>query len=95
MKSYHEREIKKLKDTIKLYESLKVEAESAYTKNYEAVPYDLKPDELEKKIMYYKAILNVYEYFVEKLGEKESLMLGKYISASIDAFGDTLRFGLY
>lgn len=95
MKSYHERKIKKLKDTIKLYESIKVETESAYAKNYEAVPYDLKPDKLESKIMYYKAILNVYEYFMEKLGEKESLMLGKYISASIDAFGDTLRFGLY
>jgi len=95
MRSYHEREIKKLKDTIKLYESLKIEAESIYTKNYEAVPYDLRPDALERKIMYYKAITTVYEYFLDKLGEKESLTLGKYISASMSAFDNTLSFNVY
>lgn len=95
MKGYYEEEIKKLNETIKLYESLKVESETVYAKNYDAVPSEVKPDTLKRKIMYYKAILNVYEYFLEKLGEKERLMLGKYISASMSTFGNELRFNIY
>ncbi len=95
MKSYYETEIKRLNNTIKLYESFKVDAESMHTKDYDAVPYGVRPDDLERKIMYYKAVLTVYEYFLEKLGEKESLTLGKYVSASMDTFGNTLRFSLY
>lgn len=95
MGNYHETEIKKLKDTIKLYESLKVEAESVYTKNRDAVPYEVKPDILEEKTKYYKAILTVYEYFLERLGEKEFLMLGKYIGASMSTYDNKLHFDLY
>jgi hypothetical protein len=83
--------IKKLKDTIKLYENLKVEAESAYTKNYDAVPDEVNPRTLECKINYYKAILTVYEYYLEK----GDLMFGKYISASMSFCGDKLGFNLY
>ena len=83
--------IKKLKDTIKLYENLKVEAESAYAKNYDAVPDEVNPRTLEIKINYYKAILTVYEYYLEKGG----LMFGKYISASMSFYEDKLWFNLY
>ena len=95
MKSYHETEIEKLNDTIKLYENLKAGSESVFAKNYDAVPYEVRPDELERKIMYYKAILTVYKYFLEKLGEKEELMLGKYISVSVNTFSDDLGVSLY
>lgn len=83
--------IKKLKDTIKLYENLKVDAESAYAKNYDAVPDEVNPRTLERKINYYKAILTVYEYYLEK----GDLMFGKYISASMSFCGDKLCFNLY
>lgn len=95
MENYQEREIKRLNDTIKLYESFKAASDTLYDKDYEAIPYNVRPNELGRKIMYYKATLNVYEYFLEKLGEKGSLMLGKYIGASMDVCSNELRFGLY
>ena len=78
-KETREREIKRLKDTIELYKRVKIEADSVYENDYMAVSKELKPDELNRNIMYYKAILSVYEYWNEKLGDKDTLMLGKYI----------------
>lgn len=95
MVNYHETEIKNIKDTIRLYESLKVESESAHAENYNAVPDEVSPSTLTRKILYYKAALAVYEYFVEKLEGKECLMLGKYIGVSMCTFKSALRFNVY
>lgn len=83
--------VKQLKDTIKLYENLKVEAESFYNKNYDTVPDEVNPRTFERKINYYKAVLTVYEYYLEK----NDLMFGKYISASMSFYKDKLHFDLY
>lgn len=95
MNDYQVRTIKSLKDTIKLYESLMVESNALYSKNYDAVPYDLKPDELLRHSMFYKAMLTVFEYYAEKVNGADYIMLGKYVGVSMSVFGNDLRFGLY
>jgi len=95
MNDYQERTIKSLKDTIKLYESVKVESDALYSKNYDAVPYELKPDELARHIMFYKAMLTVFEYYAEKVNGADCIMLGKYVGVSMSVFGPDLRFSLY
>lgn len=84
-----------LKNTIKLFENLKTEAELAYERDYTAVPSEYRPDELDRKIMRCKAVLKVYEYFTDKLNGKEKLMLGKYLGIYMSLYVEDLRFGLY
>ena len=79
MMDQHKATLKNLKNTIKYLEDLKIKTESVCEEDPLAVPPDLASPALTSKIMYYKAVLTVYKYFIKKLGNKSYLMLGNYI----------------
>lgn len=98
MNKYLEKDINNLKDTLKALRTVKSELEDAKEKNYyvtETLPYDFRPSEIERRISYYKAMIEVAEYYQEKLGDKESFKFGKYTGIDIDICQGSFRFGFY
>lgn len=85
MEEYSKREIQKIKNIIEFYKKVKLESEEICKKygSSSSVPDDFDSYSLKMNIMYYKASLEVYEYFHEKLGEKNYLPLGKYVGINL------------
>lgn len=98
MNKYLEKDINNLKDSLKVLRTVQHELEDAKEKNYyvaETLPYDFRPNEIERRISYYKAMIEAAEYYQEKLGDKDHLDFGKYIGMGIDICFGNFRFLFY
>lgn len=97
MNKYLQTEIENLRQAVKNLETIKVDLSAAHEKNYRAFDYtyDLKPDNVERKINFINSMIKVMEYYQEKLGEREELKIGKYVNVSISAYNGSLYLGLY
>ena len=97
MNKYLQREIDRLKETVKLLAVIKVDVDAAHEKDYQIFESitSLKPDEIERKSKYLSYVIKILEYFQEKLGEKEELNFGKHIHIELNLYGERLYCGMY
>ena len=94
-KKYILKDIEKLKQANTFLESLFADIENYKDKEGTSYPIGIPNfshrDELQ--INYNKMCIDILEYFVEKLGDKEELQLGKYLTCWLDACGARIRIG--
>lgn len=97
MNKYLQKEIDRLKETVKFLATVKVDADATYEKDYRILESitEFKPDEIEKKSKYLSYVIKLLEYYQEKLGEKEELTFGKHTYISLNIYGERLDCGIY
>ena len=85
-------ELKKANDFLKpLFASIKDYKHEEGISYPVGIPNFSHSDELQ--INYNKMCIEIMEYFVEKLGDKEELQLGKYLTCWLDICGARIRIG--
>ena len=97
MNKYLQREIDRLKETVKFLATVKVDVDAAHEKDYQIFESitAFKPDEIERKSKYLSYVIKLLEYYQEKLGEKEELTFGKHVYVSLSLYGERLYCGVY
>ena len=94
-KQYILKDIKKLKQANTFLETLFADIENYKSKEGTSYPVGIPNfshrDELQ--INYNKMCINILEYFVEKLGDKEELNIGKYFTCWLDMCETRIRIG--
>lgn len=98
MNKYLEKDIEDVRDTLKVLRSTQRDLQEDKDKNYrvfEILPNEFNPDRMMRRIWYYKAIIEVAEYYQEKLGDRDHFDFGKYSSFSLDICFGRIRFGVY
>lgn len=78
----HEKNINHLKEDIKALESLQADLPSLKEKKYDQLVSGFDESKINRKLMFLKATLEVYEYLAGKLGEEEYMPLGQYLDIS-------------
>ena len=94
-KQYILKDIEKLKRANTFLETLFADIENYKSKEGTSYPVGIPNfshrDELQ--INYNKMCINILEYFVEKLGDKEKLNIGKYFTCWLDMCETRIRIG--
>ena len=94
-KQYILKDIKKLKQANTFLETLFADIENYKSKEGTSYPIGIPNfshrDELQ--INYNKMCIDILEYFVEKLGDKEELSIGKYFTCWLDMCETRIRIG--
>ena len=94
-KQYILKDIEKLKQANTFLETLFADIENYKSKKGTSYPIGIPNfshrDELQ--INYNKMCINILEYFVEKLGDKEELNIGKYFTCWLDMCETRIRIG--
>ena len=94
-KKYILKDIEKLKQANTFLESLFADIENYKSKEGTSYPIGIPNfshrDELQ--INYNKMCIDILEYFVEKLGDKEELSIGKYFTCWLDMCETRIRIG--
>ena len=94
-KQYILKDIEKLKKANTFLESLFADIENYKSKEGTSYPVGIPNfshrDELQ--INYNKMCIDILEYFVEKLGDKEELNIGKYFTCWLDMCETRIRIG--
>ena len=94
-KQYILKDIKKLKQANTFLETLFADIENYKSKEGTSYPVGIPNfshrDELQ--INYNKMCIDILEYFVEKLGDKEELNIGKYFTCWLDMCETRIRIG--
>ena len=89
------KDIEKLKQANTFLETLFADIENYKSKEGTSYPVGIPnfshSDELQ--INYNKMCIDILEYFVEKLGDKEELQLGKYLTCWMDVCESRIRIG--
>ena len=98
MNEYMERQIKSLKEVLKTLRTIQDEVNDVKEKDSDAsrvLTYVFNLNSIERRILYYKAMIEVAEYYQEKLGDRDHFNFGKYIGMDIDICCGSFRFGFY